>query len=156
MKGLHTMQQKPADLDLAELLFSFPPPKQVSQLLFFFFNFFSIPSKSLPSSLLSPTPPKRIVLKVEKNQALFQCFLSRILNPVLHYGGSTLWVIEDATSSSLFRFNTDDKQFVIGATVCSRSMITRAGKSDFPALMMTNWKLMITASGEKPAGLHLQ
>ena len=82
--------------------------------------------------------------------------LSGILNPVLHYGGSTLWVIEDATSSSLFRFNTDDKQFVIGATVCSRSMITRAGKSDFPALMMTNWKLMITASGEKPAGLHLQ
>ena len=31
MKGLHTMQQKPADFDLAELLFSFPPPKQVSQ-----------------------------------------------------------------------------------------------------------------------------
>ena len=130
MKGLHTMQQKSADLDLAELLFS-------HNCCFFSSIFFPSRASHFLLHFYSPTPPKRIVLKVEKNQALFQCFLSRILNPVLHYGGSTLWVIEDATSSSLFRFNTDDKQFVIGATVCSRSMITRAGKSDFPALMMT-------------------
>ena len=134
MKGLHTMQQKPADLDLAELMFSFPPPKQVSQLLFFCIFF---PSRASHFLLYSPTSQKDCFEDGEQSSIFWMFSLSGILNPVLHYGGSTLWVIEDATSSSLFRFNTDDKQFVIGVTFCSRSMITRAGKSDFPALMMT-------------------
>ena len=74
MKGLHTMQQKPADLDLAELLFSFPPPKRVSQLLFFSSIFFH-PEQVTSCSIAQP--PKRIVLKMENNQAFFECFLYR-------------------------------------------------------------------------------
>ena len=101
----------------------------------FFFNFF--PSRASHFLLYSPTSQKDCFEDGEQSSIFWMFSLSGILNPVLHYGGSTLWVIEDATSSSLFRFNTDDKQFVIGVTFCSRSMITRAGKSDFPALMMT-------------------